>query len=223
MFVAKRHERLAWARTKAVADQIHDLIVIFYDQTQHLLFVHSSAKANQKRIAQAVGKNVKLIQEEDVFRVLGKMERLMFYSAGLRGGDRGGIRFQMLSGTDVARAIDPILQQNSTKSNLFGVGYEDGQRVSIGCSRKGTIWAMQSTSIPDWRKWCIKVGKKLLDSSISTTQYLEHTLVPKRSKSSRMIIPSALIGHTRSTSSCQGLRDSRMDLSTLNGSTAIWI
>jgi superfamily II DNA or RNA helicase len=179
MFVVKRNERLAWAKTKAVTDQIHDLIVIYHDKAQRLLFIHSSAKNNQKRIAQAVGRNVHLIQDEDIFRVLGRIDRLMFYSAGLRGGGRGSIRFQMLSGTDVAQAIDPAIQQNSTKSNLFGVGYEDGHRVSIGCSRKGTIWAMQSTSIPDWRKWCIKIGSKLLDKTISTQEYLAHTLVPK--------------------------------------------
>lgn len=179
MFVTRRRERLAWARTKAVTDEIHDLIVVFHDKAQGLLFIHSSSKANHRRVAHAVGKDVLLIDEENIFRVLGKIERLMFYSAGLRGGSRGGIRFQMLSGTDVAKAIDPAQQQNSTKSNLFGVGYEDGQRVSIGCSRKGTIWSMQSTSIPEWKKWCQQVGKKLLDHAILTNVYLEHTLVPK--------------------------------------------
>ena len=84
----------------------------------------------------------------------------------------------MLAGIDVAKAIDPAQMQNSTKSNLFGVGYEDGQRISIGCSRKGTIWAMQATSIPEWTKWCQKVGKKLLDRSIPTDEYLEHAFVP---------------------------------------------
>ena len=179
MLVTRRRERLAWARTKAVTDEVHDLVVVFHDKSQNLLFIHSSSKANHRRVAQAVGKNVALIDEENIFRVLGKVERLMFYSAGLRGGSKSGIRFQMLSGIDVAKAIDPSQQQNTTKSNLFGVGYEEGQRISIGCSRKGTIWSMQSTSIPEWKNWCQQVGKKLLDSSIPTDVYLEHTLIPK--------------------------------------------
>ena len=179
MLVTRKRERLAWARTKAVTDEVHDLVVVFYDKAQNLLFIHSSSKTNHRRVAQAVGKNIAIIDEENVFRVLGKIERLMFYSAGLRGGSKGGIRFQMLSGIDVAKAIDPSQQQNSTKSNLFGVGYENGQRISIGCSRKGTIWSMQSTTIPEWRKWCHLVGKKLLDPTIPTDVYLEHTLIPK--------------------------------------------
>lgn len=179
MFVVKRQENLKWAKTKSVADEIHDLVVAFHDSDQNLLFVHSSSKANQRRIAEAIGRNIRQIQEEDVFRVLGKIERLMFYSAGLRGSGHGGIRFTMLAGLDVAKAIDPAQMQNSTKSNLFGVGYEDGQRISIGCSRKGTIWAMQATSIPEWTKWCQKVGKKLLDQTIPTDEYLEHALVPE--------------------------------------------
>jgi superfamily II DNA or RNA helicase len=179
MFVVKRQESLKWAKTKSVADEIHDLVVAFHDTEKNLLFIHSSSKSNQKRIAEVVGKNVRMIQEEDVFRVLGKIELLMFYSAGLRGSGLGGIRFTMLAGLDVAKAIDPTQMLNSTKSNLFGVGYEDGQRISIGCSRKGTIWAMQATSIPQWTKWCQNVGRKLLDKSISTDEYLEHALVPE--------------------------------------------
>lgn len=179
MYVVKRQESLKWAKTKSVADEIHDLVVAFHDSEQNLLFIHSSSKANQRRIAEAIGQNILQIQEEEVFRVLGKIERLMFYSAGLRGSGHGGIRFTMLAGLDVAKAIDPAQMQNSTKSNLFGVGYADGQRISIGCSRKGTIWAMQATSIPEWTKWCQKVGKKLLDRSIPTDEYLEHALVPE--------------------------------------------
>lgn len=179
MFVIKRQETLKWAKTKSVADEIHDLVVAFFDKDRNLLFIHSSAKSNQRKIAEAIGKNISMIQEEEVFRVLGKIERLMFYSAGLRGTGHGGIRFTMLAGLDIAKAIDPVQMQHNTKSNLFGVGYENGKRISIGCSRKGTIWAMQSTSIPEWTTWCKDVGKKLLDRSISTEEYLEHTLVPR--------------------------------------------
>lgn len=179
MFVTRKRVPLAWASTKAISDEVHDLYVVYHDKERDLLFVHSSSKANHKRVAKAVGHEPRVIEGEDVFRVLGSIQRLMFYNAGLLGGKVGGIRFQMLSGLDVARAIDPTQQHSALKSNLFGAGYEDGKRVTIGCSRKGTIWSLQSSTVPEWRKWCRHIGGKLLDNSISTTEYLNHTLVPE--------------------------------------------
>ena len=85
----------------------------------------------------------------------------------------------MFAGLDVAKAIDPVTQQEATKSNLFGAGYENGRRVTIGCSQKGTVWSLQTSSVPNWIEWCRHIGAKLTNSQISTTAYLDNTLIPE--------------------------------------------
>jgi len=39
----------------------------------------------------------------------------------------------MFAGLDVRDAVDLVLQQNKTKSNVMSVGYEDGPRLGIEC------------------------------------------------------------------------------------------
>jgi superfamily II DNA or RNA helicase len=179
VFIVRHPEELGWARTKDVTHLIYDLYVVFYDAGKKLLFIHSSVKSTHLSLAKAIGGTVKQVRGETIFRVLGEIERILFYNAGLLRTSSGAVRFQMFAGLDVAKAIDPVEQQGATKSNLFGAGYEGGRRVTIGCSQKGTVWSLQTSSIPQWMEWCQHVGGKLLNNSISTTAYLDHTLVPE--------------------------------------------
>jgi superfamily II DNA or RNA helicase len=179
LFVLKSPEELGWARTKDVTHLIYDLYLVFYDAPKKLLFIHSSVKSTHLPLARAIGGKVAQMRGENMFRVLGGIERILFYNAGLLRSSGGAVRFQMFAGLDVAKAIDPVEQQGATKSNLFGAGYEEGRRVTIGCSQKGTVWSQQTSSVPDWMEWCRHIGAKLVDKRISTTAYLDHTLVPE--------------------------------------------
>ena len=179
LFVLRRPEELGWARTKDLSNLVYDLYIAFYDVRTKLLFIHSSVKSTHLPLARAIGGTVQQMRGETMFRVLGNIERVLFYNAGLLYGRSGAVRFQMFAGLDVAKAIDPVTQQEATKSNLFGAGYENGRRVSIGCSRKGTVWSLQTGSVPTWIEWCRHIGAKLIDSQISTTAYLDNTLVPE--------------------------------------------
>ena len=179
LFVLRRPEDIGWARTKDLTNSIYDLYIVFYDTRTKLLFIHSSVKSAHLPLARAVGGTVQQVRGETMFRVLGNIERILFYNAGLLYGRSGAVRFQMFAGLDVAKAIDPVIQQEATKSNLFGAGYEKGRRVTIGCSRKGTVWSLQTSSVPNWIEWCRHIGAKLANSQISTTAYLDNTLIPE--------------------------------------------
>lgn len=179
LFVLRHPEEIGWARTKDLTNSIYNLYIVFYDTRTKLLFIHSSLKSTHLPLARAVGGSVEQMRGETMFRVLGKIERILFYNAGLLYGRSGAVRFQMFAGLDVARAIDPVTQQEATKSNLFGAGYENGRRVTIGCSRKGTVWSLQTSTVPNWIAWCKHIGAKLIDNRISTTAYLENTLIPE--------------------------------------------
>jgi hypothetical protein len=117
-----------------------------------------------------------LLSGEIMFRALSGLSRLVFHNVGLYG--RGKLRFKMYTGYDVSDAISPITQAGTVKSNVFGVGYENGKKGSIGVSSKGRLWSMSSSSIPEWVAWCAAVVKKVLDASIATDSFLAHTLTP---------------------------------------------
>jgi superfamily II DNA or RNA helicase len=134
-----------WANVKEVNDEVWDLVVMSYDRDRGLLYIHSSQKSTlHGALARAVTRGrAELIDGEQMFRALSGLSRLVFQNVGLYG--RGRLRFRMFTGYDVSEAISPTTQAGAVKSNIFGVGYEDGERRSIGVSYKGRLWSMSSS------------------------------------------------------------------------------
>ena len=184
VFITHSRVPIEWATIKETANEVWDLYVLAFDAQLGLLFVNSSFKSSiHRELAEAVGdRTTKIVSGEQMFRAFSGINRLIFYNAGLY--SRGTkLRFRMYTGLDIGEAISPAAQVGSSKSNLFGVGYQKGERVSIGASHKGRIWSMSSSSIPDWRQWCHQVAKRVQDSSIPENDFLKHTLIPKEIES----------------------------------------
>lgn len=179
VFITKTKFTIDWAYSKESFNEIWDLYILFYDPDRELLFINSSQKSTlHGDLAKAVTNGTaQLISGENIFRVLHGIERLIFHNAGLYG--HGKLRFKMYTGLDIQEAISPLQQQNSTKSNLFAIGYESGRKTSIGASSKGRIWSMSSSSIPDWQQWCTSIADKVNNDAIKTNAFLEHTLIPE--------------------------------------------
>lgn len=103
----------------------------------------------------------------------------MFATVGLNSAIAGPIRYKMFAGVDVATGLSEATKSNVTKSNLFGVGYEGGNKISIGCSYKGTIWAKWVETIDYWKKWCDHNASKILNPDIDVSTVLSNALVPE--------------------------------------------
>lgn len=69
---------------------------------------------------------------------------------------------------------------NKIKSNIFGVGYENGRKVSMGCSYKGRVWSMKNGNLKEFNDWCSYIGDKILDSSINIDDILEGAIITER-------------------------------------------
>jgi superfamily II DNA or RNA helicase len=180
IFVTKSRPPIEWASIKETTNELWDLYIVYYDKTTKLLFVYSSQKGTlHQALAEAVtGKTAELISGEQMFRAFSGVTRLVFHNAGLYGRGKK-LRFRMYTGLDIGEAIDPANQIGATKSNLFAVGYEGGERVSVGASHKGRVWSMRAASVPDWQQWCKHTAQKILNPGIATNEFLKHTLIPK--------------------------------------------
>jgi hypothetical protein len=99
---------------------------------------------------------------------------------------RFAIRHTQLFGSDVMDGLTGSNTKDKYKTNLFGSGYDGGDKVSIGCSLKGRVWSYKvATDIIDWRDWCRPIGAKLLDDSISIPDIERRFLVPQADLKSR--------------------------------------
>lgn len=169
-----------WIKLSNVFNWDWELYILFYDSAQKLLFIHSSGNSGYyQSLAEAVSGNPKLISDANVFKSLYGVKRLKLYNVGLKKQLGRLISFTSHAGTDVETGISEAQKRNSVKSNLFGVGYEKGEKISIGCSRKGRIWSRRVVNVKELTKWFSFIGKKVTDPSIDPDEILRGTLKPK--------------------------------------------
>lgn len=180
VIVTGRKISVDWAQSKEIFNWDWELYVLFWNQDQNLLFIHNSNNNGYyKKLAEMVAGKVKLIKNEHVFRCLFGIKRFKLHNVGLREQLGRLIGYTMRAGSDVKRGLAEAQTEQTTKSNIFGTGYENGAKVSIGCSGKGRIWAYRKADINSLRRWCSAVGSKILDDTINPSEVLEGTLTPE--------------------------------------------
>ncbi len=180
-FVTCEKEPIPWGNFKDIHNTIWDLYLIHWDEAQKLLFINSSNNSSfHGELAKTIcGDDVEIVRGEQVFRTLSGINRLSLMNLGLTHSLNRAMRFTMYVGSDILSAISDAQQQNRIKSNLFGRGFENGSKTSIGSSYKGRIWSYKiADDISEWIEWCRKTGTKLLDDTFSATDILKYVLRP---------------------------------------------
>lgn len=179
-FVTRSEPRLRWMQSKEVRDREWALFVLHYDGDLGLLYLSSTDHGSMfQDLAEAVSGDVTLINGEQVFRSLGRINRLMFQSLGVKKHGRRNLSFAMYTGADVADALGISERAGSVKNNVSGTGWEDGNKVAIGCSYKGRVWSREQGSIPALVHWCRAIGTKLVDATINVSDIIANVLIPQ--------------------------------------------
>ena len=179
VLIVNQKEGIDWTDSRDIAIDSWDLYLAYYNNDNNLLFIHSSRKGDSTtKLAKSISKDPQLVHGEDTFKTFSGLKRLTLHNVGLSSLSRN-VRYQMFAGLDVRSAIEPVVQHSKRKSNITGVGYEDGQRKSIGCSYKGKVWSVRSGTLADWMMWCDNIGEKLSDPNRNPDDFLQYTLIPE--------------------------------------------
>ena len=182
VIVTGESELPKWTNQKQLAQNRLSLQLLHFDEKQRLLFIHDSEKATPKflkRTAETVcPEGVALLHGPEIFRALGKINRLKLQNVGLKQTLARLIRYVQRFGGDVGTGLSEAQKANCTKVNLFGGGYEDGSRTTAGCSAKGRIWSRQADRLDLFCAWCRATGAKLLDPNIDPEECFRGALVP---------------------------------------------
>jgi len=183
IIIAKKTKPVDWGRIDDLVNCEYDLYLIYLNREKKLLFINSSNNGStHNKLAEAIcGANNDLFCEANIYRCLDGIFQLELFNLGLKPVLDGPISFTMYAGNGIVSGLDE-LDNNKTSSNLFGVGYENGDKVTIGCSSKGRIWTKLVKSIPDFCSWCDEMGEKLLDESINTEDIFKFIQKPERKK-----------------------------------------
>ena len=179
IIVEMKEEGIVWTNNKNLNNIKWNLYIIYWNTDKNIAFINSTDKSICNRLMSKIFDAPVRIKGEDIFKCLYGIKRLMLATVGLNTVINGPIRYKMFTGVDIADAITEAQRGNSTKSNLFGLGYNGQGKISIGCSYKGTIWARWVETIEFWKKWCDEIAEKILNKDIDTNNILKGVLVPK--------------------------------------------
>ncbi len=195
LFVTHEREPVPWGFIRGIHNTIWDLYLLHWDSKRNLLFINSSNNGSlHEDLAKAVaGDDVERIRGEAVFRTLHGIDRLILMNLGLNSSLSRAVRFTMHAGANIREGLAEAHLQNKYKSNLFGRGFENGEKASMGCSYKGRIWSHRAAKdVSEWVEWCHDVGEKLLDETISVEGILEHVLIPEEIGERPPLVPLAI-------------------------------
>jgi len=180
-FIARAAGPVSWGRAPELTNVAYDLYVIHWDEERRLLFINSSnTDSYHELLAQKIcGESAKRITGDTVYRTMKGIARLVPTNVGILDSRSHARRFAMFSGADVATGFPRAEEVTKTQTNIFALGFEQGDRVSVGASLKGRIWSYRvAHHVRDWVRWCRHIGAKLLDDSIDLDFILRSFIRP---------------------------------------------
>ena len=145
-------------------------------------YVNSSTKAiNIDRLMVAIfGDAIDLIYGPQLFRVFHNMKRLGVTMFGGRKSIPGSVSFKSFCGKDIEDGISQIEAGQLVRNNVFGIGYKDGERDSIGCTIKGKIWSLRRDNLYKFTKWCHEIGGLVENATLDPDVVMRNALKVKR-------------------------------------------
>lgn len=180
VIVTAKRVPVDWAQIDDIHNWDWQLYVLHWQHERGLLYIHNSSNAGFfKKLAEAVAGNVTQVSGPNIFRCLAGINRLKLQNVGLLEQLGRLIRYTMRAGSDVESGLSEAQRQRAIKANLFGQGFEDGHRTTIGCSYKGRIWSYKKTNLLQLTTWCRAIGERLTDASLDPEEVLRGTLVPE--------------------------------------------
>ena len=176
--VTARRVQLDWTDVEQLFSWEWELYVLYWAEDQNLLFINSSGNSGEYRaLAKAVcGDNVTLVKGQDVFKTFANVTRLRLQNVGLTELLGRNVRYTGRMGADVEGGVTDAQRQRAVKAVVSGSGFENGERVTVGASRKGRIWSHRRERIDELIEWCRGIGVKLLDPNHDPARILEGTL-----------------------------------------------
>lgn len=193
-------EKVEWGSFETVQNLKWDIIIIHWDLRPGInrVFLNSSLKGFSSKllIDKIFGAgNTSLIIGMNVFRIFHNVDRLSLFNVGTRKGIGKDITFQSYFGKGVQDGIKQLEQGTLIKNNIFGVGYNEGEKVSLGCSIKGKIWSYQRGNLDELTNWCRTIGGKVEDEDIDPNIVLQHTLSIETISQRPSVIPILVDWH----------------------------
>jgi superfamily II DNA or RNA helicase len=180
VIIQKENETVEWGNIAELENTNFNCFCLYHDVTNNLLFIHASGKEIPDHLVKEASSSALRLTDQKIYRCLYNINRLMITNFGLKQRLAGPIRYRQYIGLDVGQGLKDRITGNSYAAMLFGMGYENAERASAGCSLKGKIWSRDAGSLVDWSNWCTHVGSKIVNDNIDIEDIFEGILFPEQ-------------------------------------------
>lgn len=184
-----------WGNFEVVKNLQWDIIIVYWDLRPNVnrIFVNTSIKGLSKDKLVGAIFNTQASKSKitgmNVFRVFHDIKRLTLFNVGARKGFGQDITFQNFIGKAVQDGIKSLEQGTIIKNNFFGVGYREGEKISLGCSVSGKIWSYLRGNLNELITWCKNIGDVISNENIDPNIVLQNTLKTEKIISRPNILP----------------------------------
>lgn len=190
--ITQTTEVVDWALSKQFININWCLYLFYWSENYSYLFINSTnTDEMHKELAEKLSSTAELVYDDDLFKVYGKMSRLIVRSLGLGHThfDKN-IRHTTRFGGDIIHGLLEMEKANKIPTNIFMKGFLDGEEEGLGWSKKGRVWKQQAAStILEWTEWCETLAENLVDATITKELIMGKVQRPVNHTSKPPIIP----------------------------------
>ena len=194
VIVLGRVEDVEFGRFDGVQNVTWGVVLIHWRVTpeyNHLYINTSLGSVDQDKLAEALfDGQVERIIGSKLFRVFHGVSRFAIQTFG--GRKMGDVSFKSFYGKDVDDGVRLIERRELTKNNIYGIGYRNGNKTSIGCTIKGKVWSYMRGNIREFCRWCDMIGGLITDDSIDEDEVMANTLKTKLIGELPKVMPFAI-------------------------------
>lgn len=172
-------ENVDWGNVECVQNLLWNILVIhrYCTPNYNHAYVYSTLSETTRLLRLFLEKMTPVkFQDIAYFCVFHDVRRFAIANFGGRKARIGNVSFKSYYGKDVQEGISMTEQKQLTANNLFGNGYRNGERTSVGCSVKGKIWSHTRGNLLEYTKWARMIGKLVEDESIDPNYFIKNTL-----------------------------------------------
>ncbi|RIJ45494.1 restriction endonuclease subunit R [Maribellus luteus] len=182
VIISRSQTTVKWGVIDDLINNVYELFIVYYNPIQKLLFINSSNNGSlyEELAKKIIGDQINLINESDIYKSLHEVEQLELFNLGVKPISEESISYTQLFGRNVGEALDDITKETKASANLFGKGFSNGERMTIGCSSKGRVWSRMIKTIPEFCEWCDGIGGKLVNPDINVQDIFQFIAKPVR-------------------------------------------
>jgi superfamily II DNA or RNA helicase len=173
IYITKESHKPKWFTSDEIMNINHYFFLLFYDTETKLMYVHSSIKTNQfydMIMSKFSIGGYNRISKYQINKVLSDIGNTEFFNIGMQNRSmNSGETYRIITGPNAENTIRTSYSKNYANGHVFLKGVSEGENITIGYSTGSKVWSNDYQKIPNFIKWCQKIGNKIIsDKEVKT-------------------------------------------------------